>query len=86
MNILQEPLLIAAAPDNIQTAVAVIFAIAAVTLFALAVEAGVYPSLRKWFTTRMNGDFWIKRQWHRRLLGGFSSGCYEVMVVIPARS
>ena len=76
MNILQEPLLIFAAPDNIQAALGMIFASAAVTLIALAVEAGLYPSARQWFVTRMNGDFWIRRQWHRRLLGGCSCDCW----------
>lgn len=48
MNIYEQDLMILSAPADIQIVVVAVFAFAAIALFCLAVEDGVYPSVSHW--------------------------------------
>jgi len=64
MIILQEALLITSAPDDIQMVLGAFFVIAALVLFSLSVEVGMYPSVRNWTGTFLTADYWLRR--HKR--------------------
>ena len=64
MIILQEAFFISSAPDDVQVVLGAFFVIAALVLFSLSVEAGIYPSVRNWTGTFLTADYWVRR--HRR--------------------
>ena len=64
MVILQEAFFISSAPDDIQMVLGAFSVIAALVLFSLSVEAGIYPSVRNWTGTFLTADYWIRR--HKR--------------------
>ena len=50
MNISHESLLIMSAPTEILVGLAILFCVSASVLFALSIEAGTYPALKRRFT------------------------------------
>jgi hypothetical protein len=50
MNISHESLLITSAPAEILVGLAIFFCVSAALLFALSIEAGTYPALKRRFT------------------------------------
>jgi hypothetical protein len=64
MNIVQDSLLIASAPADILVGLGILFALAALTLLALAVEAGVYPAVCDWLKAVQPRGILMRR--HRR--------------------
>jgi hypothetical protein len=62
MNTLHEPLLIACAPPDLLIGLGLFFALAALTLFILAMDAGHYPTSRKSLARYLSADYWIRRQ------------------------
>jgi hypothetical protein len=73
MTILQEPLLITSAPDDIQLVLGIFFAIAVAILFSLALEDGVYPSVCnccKKFLEDLVRVRRRQRRWHSYAFGG----------------
>ena len=64
MSIVQDSLLIASAPADILIGLGLLFSLAALTLLALAVEAGVYPAVCDWLKVVRPRGIFIRR--HRR--------------------
>jgi hypothetical protein len=83
---IQEPLLIIAAPVEIQAFIAMMFAFSATVLFLLALESGAYPTAGKYLKEVFSGDFWIGRQRRRWLFRtGLRAGCLEGRTVMRPR-
>lgn len=72
MTILDEPLMIATAPDHILVGLGLFFALAAASLFCQAVEQGVYPEMRHVLSHKLRRTIRhreLRREWVRRTFG-----------------
>lgn len=75
MIFLQEQLLITSAPTEVLAALGLSAAIAALILFSLAVEAGLYPGARREIARFFTAEYWVNRQRRKHLYRVFELDC-----------